>query len=214
MSEISNVASAFSVDQVARLTGLTTNQLTNWDRTGFFSPKFADENRKAAFSRIYSFRDVASLRVLSALRKQNVSLQHLRKVSEKLSHLGDDRWTKTTLYVVNKKVAFIEPETQAHREILSGQYTFELQLIDVCADLKKDVEDLRRRDASTFGKIERNRWVAHNSFVIAGTRIPVRAIKNFHSAGFSVHQILKEYPDLAESDIKAAIAHEEKEEAA
>src|SRR5262245_51687317 len=101
------VIQAFSEEHVERLTGLTVHQLRHWDRTGFFTPSFAEENRNAAFSRIYSFRDVASLRVLAILRKQDVSLQHLRKVSTKLSHLGDERWIKTTLYVLKKRVVFI-----------------------------------------------------------------------------------------------------------
>jgi DNA-binding transcriptional MerR regulator len=208
------IIQAFSEDHVARLTGLTVNQLRHWDRTGFFTPSFADPNRKAAFSRIYSFLDIASLRVLSILRSKGVSLQHLRKVSDKLSHLGESRWTKTTLYVMKKNVVFLEPETQKPREILSGQYTFEIRLMDVSADVQKAIEALHRRDDSKVGKIERNRWVAHNAYVIAGTRIPVSAIKNFHDAGYSDRQILREYPDISQADIKAALAHKEKEEAA
>jgi DNA-binding transcriptional MerR regulator len=207
------VIQAFSEDNVARLTGLTANQLRHWDRTGFFAPSFADDNRKAAFSRVYSFLDIASLRVLSTLRKQEVSLQHLRQVSDKLSHLGSERWTKTTLYVLKKKVVFLEPGTEKPREVVSGQYTFSIRLMDVVADVQKDIDALRRRDDSKIGKIERNRWVAHNAYVIAGTRIPVDAIKEFHEAGYSVEKIQREYPDLTPSDIEAAIAHKEEEAA-
>lgn len=199
------VIQAFSEDHVARLTGLTVNQLRHWDRTGFFMPSFADDNRKAAFSRVYSFLDIASLRVLATLRKHNVSLQHLRQVSDELSHLGDERWTKTTLYVLKKKVVFLEPGTEQPREVVSGQYTFSLRLIDVVQDVQKDIDTLRRRDDSKIGKIERNRWIAHNAYVIAGTRIPVSAIKEFHEAGYSVEQIQREYPDLTPTDIEAAM---------
>jgi len=113
MAAIMNtVISAFSEDHVERLTGLSVHQLRHWDRTGFFTPAFADENRKVAFSRVYSFKDIASLRVLSVLRNQyGVSLQHLRQVSHKLSHLDDSKWTRTTLYVLKKKVLFTDPET-------------------------------------------------------------------------------------------------------
>jgi DNA-binding transcriptional MerR regulator len=207
------VIQAFSEENVARLTGLTVNQLRHWDRTGFYTPSFAEDNRKAAFSRIYSFLDIASLRVLSELRKQNVSLQHLRQVSDTLSHLGAERWTKTTLYVLKKRVVFLEPETDKPREVVSGQYTFSLRLIDVVQDIQKDIDALRRRNDSKVGKIERSRWVAHNAYVIAGTRIPVSAIKEFHEAGYSVGKIQREYPDLTPKDIKAAIAHKEEEAA-
>lgn len=207
------VIQAFSEEHVSRLTGLTVRQLRHWDSSGFFTPSFAEENRKAAFSRVYSFLDIASLRVLGTLRKQEVSLQHLRQVSEKLSHLGAERWTKTTLYVLKKRVVFVEPETEQPREVVSGQYTFSLRLMDVVDDVQKDIDALRRRDDAMIGKIERNRWVAHNAYVIAGTRIPVSAIKDFHEAGYDVQKIQREYPDLTPKDIEAALAHKEEEAA-
>ena len=70
MSIISNVVMAFSEEHVARLTGITVHQLRYWDRTGFFHPAFAADDRKVAFSRVYSFKDVVSLRVLNILRNK------------------------------------------------------------------------------------------------------------------------------------------------
>ena len=88
--ESKSIVAAFSEEQVERLTGLTKAQLRYWDKTGFFAPKFADENRRRAYSRLYSFKDVVALRTISILRNQhNVPLQHLRKVAEKLSHLKE-----------------------------------------------------------------------------------------------------------------------------
>src|SRR6516162_5901861 len=112
------IIAAFSEDQVERLSGLTKAQLRYWDRTGFFQLKYADENRQFAYSRLYSFKDLVGLRVLGILRNRyRVPLQHLRKVAEKLSHLADDRWTHTTLYVLKKKVVFHEPRTELPREV-------------------------------------------------------------------------------------------------
>jgi DNA-binding transcriptional MerR regulator len=96
---MSNIVQAFSEEHVERLTGLTVHQLRHWDRTGFFVPSFAAEDRREVLSRVYSFKDLVALRVLAVLRNQfGVSLQHLRQVSHKLSHLADDKWTQTTLY--------------------------------------------------------------------------------------------------------------------
>jgi hypothetical protein len=52
---------AFSEEHVQRLTGITIHQLRYWDKTGFFHPEFAADDRRAAFSRVYSFKDVVSL---------------------------------------------------------------------------------------------------------------------------------------------------------
>ena len=76
-----------SDEHVQKLTGLTKRQLRYWDETGFFKPSFVEENPRLPFSRFYSFKDVVALRTLQLLRVQNnVPLQHLRKVAEKLSH--------------------------------------------------------------------------------------------------------------------------------
>jgi DNA-binding transcriptional MerR regulator len=84
-----NVVSAFTAEQVERLTGLTKSQLRYWDRTGFFRPTYVDAGRRV-YGRIYSFRDVVGLKTLGILRNANkVPLQHLREVAKSLSHLKD-----------------------------------------------------------------------------------------------------------------------------
>lgn len=50
--------------------------------------------------------------------------------------------------------------------------------------------------------------------VIAGTRIPVDAIKEFADAGYTVPQIMKEYPTLDRRDVEAAISYEDERNAA
>src|ERR1039458_5222204 len=81
-----SVLRAFSANHVVRLTGLSHTQLRYWDDTGFFRPRYALENRRSPFSRVYSFQDVVGLRTLNHLRKvHKISLQHVRKVARQLS---------------------------------------------------------------------------------------------------------------------------------
>lgn len=47
--------------------------------------------------------------------------------------------------------------------------------------------------------------------VIVGTRIPARAVKSFHAAGYTVDDIRREYPDLTVEQVEAAIAYVEPE---
>lgn len=207
-----NVVRAFSEEHVEQLTGLTLARLRYWDRTDFFVPSFADENRRLAFGRIYSFKDIAALRVISALRVRfNIPLQELRRVADKLRHLGDDLWTKTTLYPFNKTVVFKEPETELPREIVSGQYiSASIDLSVVLSDTKSAVAKLNERPEEKIGRVERSRHVRHNAYVIAGTRIPTASIKRLRDAGYTVAQIIREYPDLTQRDVEAALAHEER----
>lgn len=205
------VIAAFSEEQVERLTGITVGQLRYWDRTGFFVPCFAAENRRSPYSRIYSFKDVAALRVISVLRNQHsVALQHLRKVAEKLRNLSDDAWTKRKLYVFPKRVLFDEPKTGKPQEIVSGQYVVpSVALNTVFSETQRDVQALGHRASDKIGRVERSRYISHNAHVIAGTRIPIATIKRFAEDGYTVKQIMKEYPTLTEADIKAAIEHKD-----
>lgn len=198
---MANIIAAFSEEHTHRLTGVTQSQLRYWHRTKLFSPSFAD--------RIYTFRDIVSLRVLGVLRNQyQISLQHLRKVSDRLAHLTDDRWTGVRLYVLGKKVAWQEPGTARPQEIVSRQYVLPtIQLEAVVSDTHRDIACLNVRGDEQVGKITKSRNINHNAAVVAGTRIRVRAIKRFHEAGYSVEQILKEYPDLNEKDIEVALEY-------
>ena len=207
-----NVISAFTAEQVEYLTGLSKYQLQYWDRTQFYVPSYAEENRRMPFSRIYSFKDIVSLRTIAVLRKQyNVALQHLRKVVEKLSHLEDKLWTSIELFVLDRKVIFLEPGTKRYREIVSGQYLLGIPLKMIVEDTKHAISKMKDRLPNQVGKVERSRFVSKNKWVISGTRIHTKSIWNFHEAGYSVNQILLEYPILTKRDIQAALAHEKAE---
>jgi uncharacterized protein (DUF433 family) len=202
------VISAFTEDQASRLTGISLGQLRYWDRTKFFQPSLAYKDRRVPYSRIYSFRDIVCLKIVNELRNEvRVSLPHLRDVKDKLRHLGEDLWSKITLYVLNKRVVFFNPETDRREDVVTGQGVLQIPLKIVSGEMEDAVRVMWRRDESSIGKIERHRNIASNQEVIAGTRIPVRAIKAFAEAGYSVDAIQKEYPTLTEQDITAAIKH-------
>lgn len=203
------VIGAFSEEHAERLTGVTRHQLRRWDRIGFLKPSFGWQDRRDDFSRVYSFRDIVSLRVLNDLRNtKQVPLQHLRKVSDALNHLGDAKWTATTLYVLGKRVVFEDPRTSRREEIVSGQRVFDIPLRVVIADTKKAVAELNRRRGEVVGRIVQDRNIMQNEPVFAMTRIPVSTVKRYIEAGYSNAQIIAEYPDLTAADITAARAYD------
>jgi uncharacterized protein (DUF433 family) len=207
MTEITNIISAFSADQVVRLTGLSMRQLAYWDELGFFQPQYASGDRRSPYSRIYSFKDVVGLRTLSILRnKYKCSLPHLRDVAEKLSAYSKTPWADLTLYVLKQKVQFDDPETGRTRGVVDGQYAL-LPISSIIEDVRKEAARLRERAPEQIGVIEKRRYVAHNAAVISGTRISVSTILRFIEAGYSTADILKEYPSLTEADVEAAKRH-------
>jgi DNA-binding transcriptional MerR regulator len=207
MAEITNVVSAFSADQVVKLTGLSIRQLAYWDDLGFFQPQYAADDRRSPYSRIYSFKDVVGLRTLSVLKRTyKCTLPHLREVAEKLVEYSKTPWSDLTLYVLKRKVYFNEPGTGRARGVLDGQYSL-LPISSVMEDVRKEADRLRHRAPDQIGKFEKHRYVSHQAEVIAGTRIRVATILHFLQAGYSVTDIIKEYPSLSEADVEAVKRH-------
>ena len=196
------IIGAFSEEDASRISGVSRAQLRDWDRRGFFEASYAAENRRSPYARIYSFRDLVALRVLGALRNDyGVSLQHLRKVAQKLEGLGSDKWTATTLYVLGKRVVFDDPQTNSRAEVVSGQRVCDIPLKVAAQRTREAIRDLNRRGDDELGKVVRSRFVQQNEPVLSGTRIPVSTIRHYLDAGASVQDILSEFPDLTEADI-------------
>jgi len=209
MLDVRNVLAAFSEEHVHRVTGLSIGRLRYWARTEFFQPSFVEDDPRLPYSRFYSFKDVVALRTLEKLRVQNgVPLQHLRKVAEKLSHLKDDLWTKTTLYVANRKVVFSDPITGKPQEVVSGQFVIEYSLQNLIEETSEGIEAVGRRSPEQVGKVVKVRGVNRNAWTISGTRIPVASVQRLYDDGYSIDQIIAEYPDLTEADIQVALSHD------
>ncbi|MCL5961066.1 MAG: DUF433 domain-containing protein [Chloroflexi bacterium] len=201
---------AFSVEQVCRLTGLSISQIRYWDRQGFFTPQYVDDSRRRPFSRVYSFRDVVGLRTLALLRnKHHVSLQELRKVGAWLREHYESPWASLTFYVGGGKIFFDDPHDRVRRVgALPEQTAMHIEMERIAGETREALSQLRERRAEDVGQITRNRYVLHNAYVVAGTRIPTSAIWNFYRAGYSIDDIIQQYPRLTPDDVRAALAHE------
>ncbi|WP_313334910.1 DUF433 domain-containing protein [Sphingobium yanoikuyae] len=209
-----NVIGAFSEEQASRISGVSIYQLRQWDREGFFPATYGDGQHHVPFGRLYSFRDLVSLQVLNDLRNdKKIPLSHLREVSAKLSHFGERKWSGTTLYVLGKRVVLEHPTTKSREDIVSGQQILNIPLRVVIKSTRDRIKELNNRDGE-LGQFTKGKFVAHNELVFSGTRIPVSIVIEFYEAGYTSEMILREFPDLTETDIEAAIrAHESKKAA-
>ena len=198
-----SIVSAFTDEQTARLTGLSVEQLRNWDRTGFFSPALAAENRRSAFSRIYTFQDLLSLHVLKALKNDyGCSLQHLRQVKKELAKLGQGSWSDFTLYVLNKRVVIHDKKSSDFYEPVDGQKVFKIPLRVVQRNMQNAVNELWERPASSIAKTEKRRRVAGFKEVLSGTRVTIDSIRDFITAGYSDNEIVEEFPSISIVDVQ------------
>jgi uncharacterized protein (DUF433 family) len=205
-----NVIAGFTEVQAERLTGVSQRQLRYWASSSFFRPSLKVEDAELSDMRLYSFRDLACLKVIAALRNEaKVPLQELRRVKSRLIGLGEDLWATTTLYVLGKRVVFDNPETGGKEEAATGQGVFQIPLKVVTGEIEEAIRRMRSRKSDLVGKIERKRGVAEHQPIVAGTRIPVRSIKAFAEADYSIDEIIEQYPTLTRADIEAALAHED-----
>jgi len=205
MDRSETVIAAFSAEQVVKITGLTLRQLAYWDKTGFFAPQYASDNRRLPHSRIYSFSDLVGLRTLSILRNgYGVSFRELKQVAARLSQQVSHPWSQIKFGVWNKRVQWIEPDTGLPAGVSDGQYLM-VEMFDILTAMRDEVTRARTRSPEELGQVSRRRFVAGNQPVAAGTRIPVQAIVRFAEAGYSLAEILAEYPSLTERDVEAAL---------
>jgi uncharacterized protein (DUF433 family) len=199
------VISAFSAEQVTKITGLTSRQLSYWDGLGFFKPEFSEVFGQGRSTRFYSFTDVVGLRVLSVLRNQHrISRQKLHKIAETLHRHSKRPWSDLKLMVCNGEVVFINPQTNQGEGAITGQYVM-VPIIDHIKHVKNAAAQLSQRTKDQIGQFAQHKRVAHNQRVLAGTRVPVRAIKRFLAAGYSPEDILIEYPSITRRDVEAVM---------
>ena len=209
MTDTDNVIRAFSADHVVRLTDLSKSQLRYWDRTEFFAPHYASDDRGVPYGRIYSFKDLVGLRTLAVLRKEHkVPLQRLRRLAEKLTNYDQSLWSDLKIYVLGREphIASVRADYAVNAD---GQTAPVILLIDIMNDMEEKAEEIRKRSPDQIGKVAKNRYVVRNSWAIAGTRIPTATIRRYIEGGFTVKQILHEYPTLTRADVENAWAHEE-----
>jgi uncharacterized protein (DUF433 family) len=205
---------AFSAEQVSALTGLSKGRLRYWDQVDILSPEMVVDGR-----RVYSFRDLVGLRTLARLREgigdRRFSLQELRKVDRTLRRESETPWASLALYVFRRKIYFRDKAGLIVATDPEDQTAFELviQLKDVKNEMEARVRELRSRSRDQIGRIVQQRDVMRNAPVIAGTRITTSAIWEFHEDGYSIEDVMREYPRLTQEDVRAAIRFEERRRA-
>lgn len=205
MSSIARIPKVYTDEQAARLAHLSLGQVRYWDGTGFFEPSLAYEDRRVAYSRLYTFDDIVALRVLGELRnKHDVSLQHLRKVRDKFQ-LPQSSWADEELFVNKKRVYFKNDRGNFVNAETDEETLPNIPIPQVIASVRQDAEQSGIRPTSAVGKKTQRAPVARKAEVFEGTRIPIDTVKEYFQAGLKPEDILRDYPTLQEADIEAAI---------
>lgn len=200
---------AFDLVAVSRVTGLTRSQLVRWDRSGFLSPTFADPNRRRPGSRIYSKDDVVALGIVARLRQAGVPLSEIKPVLPRLAPDDSGAWTAPAIHVVGGRMFFSRHD--AVQALGPSDRATTMQTIDlasVLAEIEGAIGRLSERLPEEIGQVVRRRGVMQGVPIIAGTPIPTETIVWFHDHGYSLAEILENFPRLTPKDVEAAVAFE------
>jgi DNA-binding transcriptional MerR regulator len=135
----------FRAPEAKRITGITYRQLDYWTRTGLVTPSVRDAHGSGS-QRLYSFQDLATLRVIKGLLDTGVSLQRVRKAVAHLRSM-DKRPSGVTLMSDGKGVYEAHSPEAVVDLLNNGQGVFAISLDRVWTDLEASINRSKRRGA-------------------------------------------------------------------
>lgn len=193
------------MEQAARVVGVSKGTLQYWEDTGVYSASFIDPREHRPVRRMYSFRDLVSLKAIARCRQGlDIKLDDIRLAGNYLRRFYEHPWSSLKFGRVNNRLVFWDPVARRWSAALDGSPTL-FDFEDIPSEVTDDISKVLKRDPSTHGKISQHRYIKGNQPTIAGTRIPVATIVRYHNAGYSVDEIMTEYPDLTPADVAVAL---------
>ena len=135
-----NKAEAFTSKQAIYLSGCTSHQLRYWDKVGLIRPSIQSSNGKPGVPKLYSFRDVVSLRVVKTLLDNGMSIQRVRRAWAYLSRNGEliDELSSTQIISDGESIYSIHDD-HILDALKSGQLAFFATIDRVATSVKEDV---------------------------------------------------------------------------
>lgn len=193
---------AASRDAAANIARISRRQVDYWSSTGLIEPSASVQVTPRRRVRLYGYTELMSLLVAAALRREGVSLQHIRVIVERLRRVGyPEPLTQVSFAVVADRVYFQHPDGTWEGDVRPDQVVLH-QVLEL-APLRALIRDAERRPSETVGHVEKRRGVMGSKPVIAGTRVPVATIKRFLLSGRTVDDVLRAYPELERADVDA-----------
>lgn len=150
----------FSADQASRYTGCTAHQLRYWDRISLVKPSVQATGGRPGVKRLYSFRDLVSLRVIKSLLDGGMSLQRVRKAIEFLRRKADLEQHLSDLKLVtdgNSIFQIARNDGEILDALREGQMSFFLAIDDVARSVDAKVSHYlydREEFVSALEKVE------------------------------------------------------------
>ncbi|RZP23756.1 MAG: MerR family transcriptional regulator [Candidatus Actinomarinales bacterium] len=131
---------AFTSKQAIFLSGCTSHQLRYWDKVGLVTPSIQSSNGKPGVPKLYSFRDIVSLRVIKTLLDNGMSIQRVRRAWSYLKRNGElgAHLSNVKLITDGSSIYSVE-EDKVFDALKMGQLAFFETIDQVARDVEEDL---------------------------------------------------------------------------
>ena len=131
---------AFTSKQACYLPACTSHQLRYWDKVGLVSSTIQSSNGKPGVPKLYSFRDIVSLRVIKTLLDNGMSIQRVRRAWKYLTRNGNlqDQLSEVKLVSDGETIYTVEDD-KVFDALKSGQLAFFETIDEVTKEVREDV---------------------------------------------------------------------------
>jgi DNA-binding transcriptional MerR regulator len=133
----------YRVPDVCKIVGISYRQLDYWARTALVRPSVKDA-RGSGTQRLYSFQDLARLKVIKKLLDTGVSLQQVRRAMVTLRDLKEPA-VGTTLVSDGSRIYAVESPEVVVDLLAKGQGVFAIAVDRVWTDLEGTLAKSRKR---------------------------------------------------------------------
>jgi DNA-binding transcriptional MerR regulator len=124
----------YRVPEVTKLVGISYRQLDYWARTGLVRPSVQDAQGSGT-QRLYSFQDLALLKLVKRMLDSGVNLQQIRKAMGTLKELKEPA-IGTTLVSDGNRIYSLESPDEVVDLLAKGQGVFAIAVDKVWTDLE------------------------------------------------------------------------------
>jgi DNA-binding transcriptional MerR regulator len=124
----------YRVPEVTKIVGISYRQLDYWARTGLVRPSVKDAQGSGS-QRLYSFQDLATLKLIKRMLDSGVSLQQIRRAMGTLKELKEPA-LGTTLVSDGNRIYQVESPEAVVDLLASGQGVFAIAVDKIWTDLE------------------------------------------------------------------------------
>ncbi len=152
----------FTADQASRFTNCTPHQLRYWDRIGLVKPTVQSTGGRPGVRRLYSFRDLISLKVVRSLLDGGMSLQRVRRAYDYLRKKAglEEHLSEVKLVTDGQSIFKIcRRDGEVMDALREGQMAFFLAIDDIARSIDGRVSEYlydREEFISALRRVETN----------------------------------------------------------